>query len=67
MTLADAFAPLQQRKRKTKKTLHSDTKTAPPQMTNDDNKTTLTSVNQRDRTKKKTPLGQHDRATAEDQ
>ena len=43
VTLADAFAPLQQRKRKTKKTLHSDTKTAPPPMTTDDDtKTTFT-------------------------
>ena len=46
MTLANALASLQQRERKTKKTPHSDTKTAPPPMTNDDdNKTTFTSVN----------------------
>ena len=56
MTLADAFAPLQQRKRKTKKTLHSDTKTAPLLMTTDDDtKTTFTSVNLRVRKTKKTP------------
>ena len=58
MTLADALAPLQQRERKTKKTPHSDTKTAPPPMTTDDDtKTTFTSVNPRVRKTKKTPHG----------
>ena len=56
MTLADALAPLQQRERKTKKTPLSDTKTAlPPMTTDDDNKTMFTSVNQRVRKKKNTP------------
>ena len=56
MTLADALAPLQQRERKTTKTPHSDTKTAPPLMTtNVDTKTTFTSVNPRVRKTKKTP------------
>ena len=42
--------------RKTKKTPHSDTKTAPPPMTTDDDtKTTFTSVNPRVRKTKKTP------------
>ena len=54
MTLADAFklAPLQQRERKTKKTPHSDTKTALPPMTND---------------KEDNSFGQQDRATADNQ
>jgi hypothetical protein len=52
------MTPLQQRVRKTKKTPHSDTKTAPPPMTTDDDtKTTFTSVNPRVRKTKKTPHG----------
>ena len=69
MTLADTLAPLQQRERKTKKTPHSDTKTAPPPMTNDDDNKTTFHISQPagQEEEEDAPLGQHDRATAEDQ
>ena len=54
MTLADALAPLQQRERKTKKTPHSDTSVHISQPAGQEEE-------------EDAPLGQHDRATAEDQ
>ena len=65
MTLADALAPLQQQERKTKKTTHMDTKTAPQQMTTDDNIHISQPAGQEE--EEDDPLGQDDRATAEDQ